>query len=100
VNYFPFQSEAGYSPLAKTGGDNNARFTPASTHSRMQREAGTNFGVCVEAGGIPEVVRYAALNHRADLVVIGRGVLPRFAGGFRSQAYPIVLDMPCPVLSV
>jgi nucleotide-binding universal stress UspA family protein len=68
--------------------------------AKMQEEAGTNFGVCVEAGGIPEVVRLAALTHRADLVVIGRGVLPRFAGGLRSQAYPIVLDMPCPVLSV
>ncbi len=66
----------------------------------MQKEAGTDFGVCVEAGAIPEVVRHAALTHRGDLVVIGRGVLPRFAGGLRSQAYPIVLDMPCPVLSV
>jgi universal stress protein A len=66
----------------------------------MQKQAGTNFGVCIEAGSIPEVVRHAAVNHHGDLVVIGRGILSRFAGGLRSQAYPIVLDMPCPVLSV
>jgi nucleotide-binding universal stress UspA family protein len=66
----------------------------------MQREAGTNFGVCVEAGGTCEVVRHAAESHKADLVLIGRGLLPRFAGGLRSDAYSIVRDMPCPVLSV
>ncbi len=66
----------------------------------MQKEAGTNFGVCVEAGSIRDVVHHAALSHKGDLMVIGRGVLPHFAGGLRSQAYPIVLDMPCPVLSV
>ena len=66
----------------------------------MQHEAGTNFGVCVEAGGICEVVHHAAESHKADLVLIGRGLLPRFAGGLRSHAYSIVRDMPCPVLSV
>jgi nucleotide-binding universal stress UspA family protein len=37
---------------------------------------------------------------RADLVLIGRGALPHFAGRLRSHAYAIVRDMPCPVLSV
>jgi nucleotide-binding universal stress UspA family protein len=70
------------------------------TVAAMQKEAGTDFGVCIEAGRVPDVVRHAALSHWADLVVIGRGILPHFAGGLRSQAYPIVRDMPCPVLSV
>jgi nucleotide-binding universal stress UspA family protein len=70
------------------------------TIAGMQREAGTNFGVCVEAGSLCEVVRHAAESHKADLVLIGRGLLPRFAGGLRSHAYSIVRDMPCPVLSV
>ena len=36
----------------------------------------------------------------ADIVLIGRGALPHFAGRLRSHAYAIVRDMPCPVLSV
>lgn len=70
------------------------------TIAGMQRQAGTNFGVCVEAGGITEVVHHAAVSHNADLVLIGRGLLQGFAGALRSHAYSIVRDMPCPVLSV
>lgn len=66
----------------------------------MQKEAGTNFDVCVKAGNIPAAVRQEALSHRADLVLIGRGALPHFAGRLRSHAYSIVRDMPCPVLSI
>ncbi len=66
----------------------------------MQELTKTNFPVCIEAGGVPEVIRHAALSHQADLILMGRGVLPRFAGGLRSQAYAIVRDTPCPVLSI
>jgi nucleotide-binding universal stress UspA family protein len=66
----------------------------------MQKEAGTNFDVCLGIGNIADVVRHAAENHKADLVIIGRGALPHFAGRLRSHAYAIVRDMPCPVLSV
>ena len=65
----------------------------------MQELIKTNFPVCIEAGGTPEVIRHAALSHQADLILIGRGVLPRFAGGLRSQVYAIVRNTPCPVLS-
>jgi nucleotide-binding universal stress UspA family protein len=70
------------------------------TIAAMQKEAGTNFEVCVKAGSIPAKVREEALSHNADLVLIGRGALPHFAGRLRSHAYSIVRDMPCPVLSV
>ncbi len=66
----------------------------------MQKEAGTHFDLCVKAGNIPNTVREEALCHNADLVVIGRGAIPHFAGRLRSHAYSIVRDMPCPVLSV
>jgi nucleotide-binding universal stress UspA family protein len=66
----------------------------------MQEEAGTAFQVCVEGGHIPETVRLAAADYRADLVLTGRGALPHFAGRLRSHSYAIVRDMPCPVLSV
>jgi len=68
--------------------------------AEMQNRAGTNFAVCVESGRARDVVRYAAIGHNADLVMIGRGVLPRFAGSLRSQASAIVRHAPCPVLSV
>jgi nucleotide-binding universal stress UspA family protein len=70
------------------------------TIAGMQKEAGTNFVVCTGAGNITDVVRHAAVGHNADLVLIGRGELPHFAGRLRSQTYAIVRDMPCPVLSV
>jgi len=66
----------------------------------MQKEAGTKFDLCLGAGNVPDVVRHAAEDHNADLVLIGRGVLPQFAGELRSDAYSIVLDTPCPVLSI
>jgi nucleotide-binding universal stress UspA family protein len=66
----------------------------------MQKEAGTNFEVAVETGNIPDAVRRVAESRNADVVLIGRGALPHFAGRLRSHAYAIVRDMPCPVLSV
>jgi nucleotide-binding universal stress UspA family protein len=70
------------------------------TIADMQKEAGTSFDVCIETGNIPETVRKAAVGHNADVVLIGRGAMPHFAGRLRSHAYAIVRDMPCPVLSV
>jgi len=70
------------------------------TIADMQKEAGTNFSVCIDTGNIPETVRKAALGYTADVVLIGRGALPHFAGRLRSHAYSIIRDMPCPVLSV
>ncbi|HVW07749.1 MAG TPA: universal stress protein [Bryobacteraceae bacterium] len=66
----------------------------------MQSGAGTKFEAQVKPGFIPDVVRDEAIAWNADLVVIGRGVFPRFAGQLRSHAYSIIRTMPCPVLSV
>ena len=66
----------------------------------LQAEAGTQFNVCLEAGEVSHVIAYAAGNHDADLVLIGRGGLPKFAGRLLSHVYSIVRDMPCPVLSL
>jgi nucleotide-binding universal stress UspA family protein len=68
--------------------------------AEMQEEAGTNFDVTVETGNTPDAVRCVAQSRNADVVLIGRGALPHFAGRLRSHAYAIVRDMPCPVLSV
>jgi len=66
----------------------------------MQKEAGTDFRLCIEAGNISSIVAEVARKDQADLVLIGRGVLPHFGGRLRTHVYSIVRDAPCPVLSV
>jgi nucleotide-binding universal stress UspA family protein len=66
----------------------------------MQTKVGTGFQLCVETGKISSVVAAVAERDEADLVLIGRGVLPRIAGGFRTHVYAIIRDAPCPVLSI
>jgi nucleotide-binding universal stress UspA family protein len=68
--------------------------------AQLQTEAGTNFDVCMEAGPISKIVRAASLHHDADLVVISRGTLRETLGQLRTNAYAIIRDSPCPVLSL
>ena len=66
----------------------------------MQREAGTDFRLCIEAGKTSAVVAAAAEDDEADLVLTGRGALAQFGGRLRTNVYAIVRDAPCPVLSI
>lgn len=68
--------------------------------ARLQKDAGTAFGVCLEVGNVSDVVHDAATHHNTDLVVIGRGTINRFAGRLRTHAYGIIRDAGCPVLSL
>jgi len=68
--------------------------------SCMQKDAGTAFEVFVGAGSVPAVLKEEVEKDHSDLVLIGRGVLPHFAGRLRSHVYSIVRDMPCPVISI
>jgi nucleotide-binding universal stress UspA family protein len=67
--------------------------------AEMQKEAGTDFRLCVEAGKVSSVITAVAEADQADLVLIGRGALPHFGGRLRTNVYAIVRDSPCPVLS-
>lgn len=67
---------------------------------KLQAEAGTDFELCLHGGKVGRVVRYAAVGHAADLVIIGRGVIQEPFGRFRSGVYEIVREAPCPVISV
>ena len=67
---------------------------------RVQGEAGTNLEVYVEGGPISKIVRAAAQQHNADLVLMGRGTIQETFGQLRTNAYAIIRDAPCPVLSV
>lgn len=68
--------------------------------TELQRQAGTNFRLCVEAGDVASIVAATAAKDEADLVLMGRGALPHFAGRLRTHVYSIVRDAPCPVLSI
>jgi nucleotide-binding universal stress UspA family protein len=68
--------------------------------AKIQGQAGTDFTVCLEGGSIPKVVRDAAIRYEADIVVIGRGHVRVPFSRLRTNAYAIIRESPCPVLSV
>ncbi len=66
----------------------------------LQQKAGTSARVCVGGGKIAEAVRCAAIQHEAEVVVIGQGHLHETLGALRSNAYAIIRQSPCPVVRV
>jgi nucleotide-binding universal stress UspA family protein len=66
----------------------------------VQVDSGLDVEVVNDVGDIAKLVRKLALQKRADLVVIGRGIIQSAFGGFRTNAYAIIRESPCPVLSV
>lgn len=59
-----------------------------------------NIAVCIEQGEVAHTVCSYAQSVGADLVVIGRGGKRNGTGGLRSNAYGIIRQSTCPVLSV
>jgi len=55
---------------------------------------------CVRVGEVSREVARAAREHKADLIVIGRGGAPEMWGRLGSHAYAIVRRAPCPVLCI
>ncbi|HEY3453871.1 MAG TPA: universal stress protein [Bryobacteraceae bacterium] len=82
------------------GWENASKETARLEMSELREEAGASADICVEAGSVSAAVRRAALAHNADLVIIGRGRLDGFLGRLRTNAYAIIRDSPCPVLSI
>jgi nucleotide-binding universal stress UspA family protein len=70
------------------------------TIDAMQKAAGTNFPLCLEAGAVSSIIAAEARQQGADLVLVGRGALSRFGGRLRTNVYAIIRDSPCPVLSL
>jgi nucleotide-binding universal stress UspA family protein len=68
--------------------------------AKLQKSAGIDVETCVAAGEVGNVIRQAAIQHNADLVVIGRGHLGETLGRLRTNAYAIIRQSPCPVISV
>jgi nucleotide-binding universal stress UspA family protein len=67
---------------------------------QKRTEAGINADICVKEGAVSTVVRQAAIAYNARLVIIGGGHRQGFLGRLRTNAYSIICDSPCPVLSI
>lgn len=70
------------------------------TVERQMQASGIHAPLCVTSGDIAGSIRDEALRHNADLVIIGRGLLDETLGRLRTNAYSIIRNSPCPVLSV
>jgi nucleotide-binding universal stress UspA family protein len=68
--------------------------------AKLVETAGKNAEVHVEVGLIADAVAGAVRKVQADLLVIGRSGRDGIAGRLPSNAYAIIRDSPCPVLSV
>jgi nucleotide-binding universal stress UspA family protein len=66
---------------------------------RYQKEAGTDFPVSISEGFVGHDTAKLASEHRADLVVVGRGRVQRVFGTLRTHSYEIIRQVSCPVLS-
>jgi nucleotide-binding universal stress UspA family protein len=66
----------------------------------LQRKLSIAGEVLIEEGNPAQVVQAAANRRNADLVVIGRSPREGVSGRLRTNAYSIVRDAPCPVVSV
>jgi nucleotide-binding universal stress UspA family protein len=67
---------------------------------RLQREAGVEADLLLEAGEPSRVICSAAARVNAGTVVIGRGSAAGDFGRLRTNGYSIIRQSPCPVVSV
>jgi nucleotide-binding universal stress UspA family protein len=90
---------------AHSGGQANEGFRDQlfkSARDQMEKvldKAGLALEVTLHGGKPEQVVRDTVLDRDADLVIIGRGV-DHALGRLRSNAYAIIRESPCPVISV
>ncbi|HYW42210.1 MAG TPA: universal stress protein [Bryobacteraceae bacterium] len=75
------------------------RSAEAALH-RLQQSAGTDAEAAIEAGDPAKVICAAAECLPADILVIGRGSAAGVFGRLRTNAYAIIRQSPCPVVSV
>jgi len=66
----------------------------------LQANVGTHAEVDLEMGEVAKSVCFVAGDRKADLLVIGRGLAAGVLGRFRTNAYAIIRESPCPVVSV
>jgi len=78
----------------------NAEHAATEEISKMQQKLGVHAPVLLQAGDPAPVVTSVALRERTDVLVIGRGSAAGVFGRLRANAYAIIRQSPCPVVSV
>jgi nucleotide-binding universal stress UspA family protein len=66
----------------------------------LREDLNVKANVCIEAGETPVVVADAATTLDASVLIIGRGSTPRAHGHLPTNAYAIVRESPCPVITI
>jgi nucleotide-binding universal stress UspA family protein len=66
---------------------------------KMQASLKLAIPLCVAKGEVARAVHEIAGRFGSDMVIIGRGVLQERLGRLRTNAYAIIRESPCPVLS-
>jgi len=66
----------------------------------LQRSLGLEASIAVIPDEVPFAVSTTALHNNADLLVIGRSIEDGVLGRLRTNAYSIIRQSPCPVVSV
>jgi nucleotide-binding universal stress UspA family protein len=93
-------------PAAYLGDDSEANRPTAVRESaerelqRLERFVNVQADPIVEAGEPAKVICAAAQRYEADALVIGRGSAAGVFGRLRTNAYAIIRQSPCPVVSV
>jgi nucleotide-binding universal stress UspA family protein len=97
----------GASPESSEAGDDAAaqwqaaiRKSAADELTRLQKFVGMEADFSVEPGEAAKVICSTAQRVEADLLVIGRGSAAGVFGRLRTNAYAIIRESPCPVVSV
>jgi len=67
---------------------------------RLEQETQVYGEILIEFGDAPVAVSDVAANRKADLLVIGRGRQSGLAGRLRANAYAILRESPCPVVTI
>lgn len=69
-------------------------------YAPLAQKANLEAPIEVVSGPLGESIADAVRRHKGDLLVIGRGVIEETLGRLRTDAYDIIRQSPCPVLSV
>jgi nucleotide-binding universal stress UspA family protein len=68
--------------------------------SRLQQSVGSEAELLVESGEAAPTICAAAARLQADVLIIGRGSAAGVFGRLRTNAYAVIRQSPCPVVSV
>ena len=79
---------------------NKVALTAREQIGELQKDIRGSSEVLVEIGNVPTTVSDVAARWNADLLVIGRGRQPGLFGRLRANAYAILRESPCPVVTI